>query len=341
MKRRGSAMLFTVVLIAAMTTVIIATLSATSSSLHSQRTVEDTAIARYVIDGAADRIVAEFAAGTLVLPTTKTITVGSQSCTVTATDNSANIQHTIRVDGSLVIRGRSFAETRIVGARKTPNPSYYALFVNSPFTVVGNLTTGLAGTDGDVYGNGLITLSGLSNTVNGNLETTAATLVAVILTVTGVTAYSVAAVPITPLNPATYSAQASAFLGNNLNGYTFPIVGGNYPILYRAGNLSIRGVFRNKGCIFVNGNVTLSANMSYFDANSRISVISTGTINVNFNGVGYFVGNALSTPVTAVTVSRGGIAVSSATIRGALTVVHDPAIWQDSTEGTRLRLPGL
>ena len=172
-KRRGSVMIFVVVLIVSLTTAILATVALTSSIGRDERIYEDRVRMGYAFEGAMEQAAQDFTAGTLsTLPSSRNVNIQGVACSLTITDNNANIPHTMLMSGTATYHGRTISESKVVGKRVAPNPFYYALFVNNGFTYTGALNTGASGANGDVYANGMVIFSG-TGTINGNLESTA------------------------------------------------------------------------------------------------------------------------------------------------------------------------
>ena len=168
-------------------------------------------------------------------------------------------------------------------------PFYYAIFVNSPNSPSHTITTGTSGADGDLYANGAVNLLALSNTVNGELESTS-TVTTGGLTVAGSVFENTTPLTMPSVTSTNYStASGVTTIGTSLNGYTFTTGVTGTQLLYAPTDLSLRGSFRNKGTIFVNGDVTVINSMSYFNSSSRLTVIATGSITFNNpNVVGYW-----------------------------------------------------
>lgn len=343
MKRRGSAMIFAVVMVVAITTSIMVTLTVTTNALRHVRRQEDITRARYALEGAMVQAVAEHGKGTYSLPANRSYVVGGLLNSLTVTDNSSNIRRTLAFSGTVPIRGTTYSESRIMGQRLVASPFYYALFVDGTFSLNNTLTTGSGGANGDVYVKGASSLLGLGNTVNGEFETTS-TLTLGTLSITGTAFEGVPALTFPTVNTTDYStASGVTTIGSSLNGYTFNSGVTGTQLLYAPSDLFIRGTFRNKGTIFVNGDVTVSNAMSYFDSNSRLTVIALGSITFsNSTVVGYWYGDTCWVQASGVNISRGGLAVRSfGSLLGSITVINDPAVWNDPSEGPKMYLPGF
>lgn len=343
MKRRGSAMIFAVVMVVAITTAIMVTLTVVTNALQHVRRQENITRARYALEGAMVQAVAEHGKGTYSLPANRSYVVNGLLNSLTVTDNSSAVKRTLSLSGTVAIRGTTYSEARVMGQRLTASPFYYALFVNDAFSLNNTLTTGSGGENGDVYIKGASSLLGLGNTVNGEFES-ASTLSLGSISITGTAFEGVPALTFPPVNATDYStASGVTTIGSSLNGYTFNSGVTGTQLLYAPTDLSLRGTFRNKGTIFVNGDVTVINTMSYFDSNSRLTVIASGSITFNNpNVVGYWYGQTCWLGLTGVNISRGGLAVMSfGSLLGSITVINDPAVWNDPSEGPKMYLPGF
>lgn len=342
MKRRGSAMIFAIVMVVAITASIMVTLTVTTNALRHVRRQEDITRARYALEGAMVQAVAEHGKGTYSLPANRNYVVNGFTNALTITDNSSSIMRTLSLTGTVPIRGTTYTETRVMGQRLVASPFYYALFVNTAFPTSHAITTGASGANGDLYAKGAVNLLAITNTVNGELESTS-TVTTEQLTITGSVFENTPSIPMPTVDPLNYStASGVTTIGTSLNGYTFTTGVTGTQLLYAPSDLSLRGTFRNKGTIFVNGNVTVTSAMSYFNTSSRLTVIATGSITFDSpNVVGYFFGNFCYTGTSGVNVSRGGLAFNNYFLSGPVTVINDPAVWNDPSEGPKMYLPGF
>jgi hypothetical protein len=347
-RQRGSAMLLVVVFLSAITTVLVAAAGLSSNALKVQTRREEAAITQSAFDGAVDQVMCDYSAGTLSLPNTRNATIGGLTVAITVVDNNSVIPHTLKVDGTLSLNGRSYVYSRVVGARKTPSPFYYAVMTNSSTTLTFPLVTGAGSANGDVCinGSGTFILSG--TTINGDLECTG-TFTPGSLDIKGSLMTGLTAVPFPTPTRANYSAVATASLagGSTVGNYTFAAAGaGMYKVLYVGGNATISGSFTGQGTVYVAGNVTISSNVTYGSAASCVAIIAEGSITVNStatNLAGYYYcnGNFTTLGIPTKTVTRGGITCQQLVLSGGLNVQGDPWVWNTPSEGYRLRLPGM
>jgi hypothetical protein len=347
MKRRGSAMIFAIVLVVSMTTVVVATVWLTSSLVRDERIYEDQTRMKYSIDGATEQVVQDYAAGTLVvLPSTRNTTINGVSCALTITDNSSNVPHTLSVVSTASYKGRTISETKIVGMRKTPTPFYYALFVNGGLTSSATVTTGASSANGDIYSNGAISLTGTGSTINGDLESTSTQSIGT-TTITGTQYPSTTAITFPTVVSTNYSSFANQSTGSSTIGNTtFSTTTGAYYLLYgtRTSGVSIAGTFTGKGTIFVNGPVTISGPISLANSSSRVAIIANGTITFSSSGPhsAYFYGTTCTLPTGGISITKGALVVNSlSTTNQPITITNDTSVWLSLTEGVNQRLPGL
>ena len=345
MKQRGSVMVFAIVLVTAMTSVICATVWLTSSLVKSERVYEDQVRARYAAEAITEQAAQDFTNGTMTLPSTRTPSVTGVTSTVTATDNSSNIPHTMSVTATSTIHGHAVTVTKIVGLRKAPSPFYYAMFVNAGLTSSAAFVTGSSGINGDVYSNGAISLTGTGNTINGDLESTSTQSVGT-STITGSTYPSATAITFPTVTSTNYSAVANQTSNSGtLNGATFSTTTGAYYLLYmNNASVSISGTFTGKGTVYVNGNATISGPITLGNSSSRVAIIASGTITFSSAGPhsAYFYGGACTISATSLTITKGALVVASlATTTKPITITNDTSVWLSSTEGTNHRLPGF
>jgi hypothetical protein len=343
--RSGAAMVFVVVMVGLCTVAVLASVQLTTSASAIQAKRESDARARYAFEGASQLCLSDLRTNNTSVPSTKTYTIGDHKVTLTVTDNSASLARTVRIDAQVTILGRNHKFTRIVGNRLDPHPLFYALFIDDNLDPNRAITVGLDNTAGDTCINGSVVARSNPFTIYGDLETMGTT-VPVGATITGNTVRSAARVPFPALNAASYLAASALSLPlSALNGYGFPVVE-PYQLLYRLGNLDISGAFSGKGTIFVQGDVLISANISYSSASSRLVVIATGKIEAAASVtsiVGFFYSATEFKTVNPATlaISPGGLATKRLTLNGPITITNDPVFWNYPAEGKRHWLPGM
>ncbi len=342
-RQRGTAMLFVLVLVGLMTIAVLAAveLSTSAATLAGRREAE--ARARYAFEGSVQLFLCEYRNKTKSLPSTTVYTVGEQKVDLKATDNSADRPRTIRFEGSTTVQGKLYAFTDVGGDRLDPNPLDYALFTNSNLDPTFGITLGANSTLGDLNVNGSIVNRANPFVINGDLESMGSTLPTG-ATIRGNQMLGESAVPFPSTNSVTYLAAALvSLLVGTVADYVFPGLD-PYPVVYRLGGLDIRGVIRGKGTFYVNGTATISGDITYGDANSRLVVIATGGVTVNAgvaNIAGFYYTNGTFRTNGNVKNTSGSIAAQTLTLGGTLEVIHDPSLWNDRGEAVKHKVPGV
>ena len=339
-------MVFAVVLLSLVTTVLVATVWLSTSIAKDERVQEDQVRVQYAVDAAAEQVAQDCTTGALpALPTSRTVSVNGVACSLTITDNSVNVPHTIGIASSATYHARTLSRTKIIGMRKTPSPFYYSLFVGGGLTYGGTLALGASGSNGDLYAGGNLTLTGSSSVLNGNVEATGS-LSAGSATITGSSYPSTAAVALPSVNSANYSGVANQTVNkSSLAGATLSPTAGAYYLIYCGNsNVSISGTFTGKGTIFASGNVTISGPIVLGNSSSRVAIIANGNISFTSSGPhsAYFYGNGVTVPAGGITITKGALVCNSVSNSTApISITNDTAVWLDATEGSKHRLPGF
>lgn len=338
-------MLYVMVMLAAVTVVWVATSALATSAVTTETRRETKYIAAAAFDGVVDRLKADAIAGNLSLPTVRAYSSGGNTITVTATDNSATLPHSMKVTSSTVINGKTYRDTRVVGQPMTAKPLYYTLFFQDDFSTVNPITTGSSGANGDIGCNGKLTLSSSGNDIEGDVETVGALNVSG--TVNGTKWSGAPSITFT-------CASNAAYLFNSdyvpywtvLSDRTFFPVFGHYPLYYQYGNLSIYGTFTGRATIYVVGNLTITGDVTYGDASSHVAFIVTGNVNIqpsvtHFAGYYFVQGNLTTSGSNAKNLVSGAIATKDATFTCPFQATYDPLIFNSATEAKNLYLPGF
>jgi cytoskeletal protein CcmA (bactofilin family) len=333
------------ILIVAVTTVIVAECDLTATGLRFEKEAERRQDAEYAFEGAISQVIEDYSNDALALPASRQIVVGDVTCNLTVTDNSATLPRTLTVAGQATVKGGfSFPMSRVVGARHAPSVFFYALAISGATTSAQPLVTGGGGADGDVYCAQDLTLSATGNVVNGDLESSGL-VVDPGTTVTGVTYSNAGAVDFpTPSAQAYQDAADVVFPGPAMAGYTFGTGGMFYTLVYCPGSLDISGQIGGRGTIFVNGDVTVSADLTYANASSELAVVASGNITFQSGAtvaVGYFFSPASIQTAGSLTITRGGLVGRNVSWLGTLQIANDPDVWDNESEGPKLRLPGM
>ena len=327
-----------------MTTVAVAYASLSNAARTTETRREQAVIARLAIDGATLKAAYDSGLGTVSYPSTQVEPVGSFSCSVTIADNSVSLSHSLSLSTTLTLLNNTYSDSRIVALKMPQSQFFYCLAINSNTNMSNNVATGASGAKGDVYCDGNLHLRA-TDTVNGDVESTG-NLNQGGATVTGLVSSNVNSIPLPSPNWFNYFSVNSLFLfnpifGNFIFGETFNTP---YEVIYCQGQTSINGTIRGKGIIFVNGNLFVDGDMSYFSANDETSIIVTGNVQINnnvHNIVGYwYCGGGFSTSGN-VTLTRGCIVTDWLALSGLFAATYDPTIWNTPGEAKNMKLPGF
>lgn len=337
-------MLFVVIMSVAITSIVVATSDLTFSAIAAQKAREREVKAMAYLDGVSAKSISQQKAASLVVGSSRTETVDTQNVTTTATDNGGAVQYTLRFDNDTVVDGKTYRNSRVGGTRMVPKPSHYAIFSNSNWTTGQQITAGSAASmNGDISGNGSISLTNVSSVVYGDIEAPSVALAAPSIVVDNVWSGSPAIPFPTPVR-ANYSGAAvvSLFGNRTFTNYLFLSA---YRLVYINGDLDISGVIGGTGVFYVTGNVRITGDITYATAGSRFAIICEGNLDwrpADIVGYYYVLGQVDSTggPGSRI-LSKGGIAANTININRPFTVVHDPAVWTSSTTGINLKLPGF
>ncbi len=343
-RQRGSAILFVVVLIGAITTILLATATITNNARVVQTRREDAVAASLALDGLIAQASADNLAGTLVLPTTRSLTLNAATCAVTITDNSVSKAYTMKLIGTTTVHGRTFSINKVVSSPFTASPFFYALFTNSSVTIPITLTTGSGGSNGDIASNGNITLTSSGTQINGDID-----VVGVCnpnsADVQGAIWTGAPTIPYPALSTATYSAAKTSGAGSTLNSYAFSS-GASYELLYRGSGMNLQGTFSGNGTVCVNGDLSITGDVSYANSSSHVVFLVKGNISVgllvhNISGYYFCTGSFSALSLFGKSLVRGGLVCNSFSTTGGLTINYDTYIWDTPSEAAKLKIPGF
>lgn len=302
--QRGSALILTLLLAIAATTAVLTMANLTSQNSKQESNREYQVKARYGIEGAVARVEQSFNDGTISLGSNTSYTIGGVTWTTNTTDNSGTLSKSYKVTVSGRVGGKDYARSFVIGNPYERGPFHFALYTTKNLSLGQQLTTS-SSPAGSLASDGNIDITANSCVVGGNVEVRGNVTQSKTWTVSGTTK-TVSAIPaggtITTTN---YTSSANRILvTGTLAGMTFAASNELYS---RTGALTISGVVRNKGTIFVNGDVTISADITYFDSNAALAVIATGKITVlstvnNLAGM-YWAGNDITLSTSAATLT--------------------------------------
>jgi hypothetical protein len=345
-KRRGSAYIFGVVMIAAATTVLLSLSQLAASARQMQRKAEIAYKARLAFDGTTNVMVSDAKIVPVMVNTFKSTNFNGTTTNASAMNNEVAMSKSLSVTGTTIADGQSYRFSTIVGQRSDRRPFHFALYVSDPLVPSQPVITGENGAEGDVYSLGGIVLVGAGHSIGGDLESRG-TITAPGVPTAGITLANSVTLGFPSVNFWEYwNARTWTNTGDTtFNGVTF--VGINPCYYVFNGDIRINGTIAGKGVIFTRGNVRVRGNMSYASATDAICIVAEGDIVVDSsvtNLVGYFYAGGtmqFDGNKTTVTVSRGSIVCKSLTApKCTVKVVHDPLIDTTPSVATTLKLPG-
>ncbi len=349
--RRGSAMIMVMLMVLATAAVVVTAAAFGNSSLLQETRYQDLKTAQATWDAFVSEMDAQEAAGTLSLPSNQGFKLNSTYGVISVTDNSANLANSILITGTLTTPdGRTYPESSIISKVPNNTPFDYAIFVNGSFSNGAyTINTGSSGSNGDIFSNGAIALSGSgsasSNVINGNISAAGA-ISTNNITETGTTASGATSITFPSVTSAEYSAvETTTTSNNNITGVTFsnPSLETPYPVLYCSnGGVTISGTVSGIGTVYFNGSVSVNGNMSYANSSSCAVFIVNGSLTTNGSTlVGYwFVTGSYNDNGSGLSLARGGMAVGSYSASSSTNVTLDPTVKNSPTTGNMLHLPG-
>ncbi|MFI5385378.1 MAG: PA14 domain-containing protein [Fimbriimonadales bacterium] len=113
--RQASALVFVLVLVVAMSTAVLTAIAFAAHVASVEDRSETLASATLAMEGATSDIRSELAAGTIAGPGTVAIPVGSMNVTTVITDNAASVPNTYGLASSVVIGGKPYSKTDVIG----------------------------------------------------------------------------------------------------------------------------------------------------------------------------------------------------------------------------------
>lgn len=347
-KRRGSIFIYVVMMMTALTAIILAASSLSVNAVTSQKRREEAVLARHGFQGVVNKIVADAENGTLNIGLTHNIIIGDQNWTVSIANNSTPAK-TYKITGSGTVKGKTYRFERIVGTRAPSYPHYWAIFCNSSLNSNFAVNTGSGGLNGDVYAFGDIDFQA-SSLANGDMQLTGIIRNNSTTKMTGAKLHKGRSIAFPDPSPHTASYKSAAglnlYLGNTLfSAIVFGVAVGDYPVMFVDGNLTLNGLLTGVGTVFVTGSITINGNVTYASTLSRAAFICLGDVNVNsnvstINGYYYSKGAFKTAGTSLLTLARGGVAASQFDLTRPVTIVNDPYLFQNVTEGVKMHMPG-
>ena len=331
-------MIFVVILIAAATTIIAASVDLGRMAIYKQKQSEREAKWQYCLESSKALVVEDLVG---LVGTTQSFakTINGIDLTVTsAVDNSWNPLTGSNITTTGVIDGKVRSTHQYVGKRTTVQPCQFGMFFTGIFQPDANTIL-----NSDIYLAGTINASGLS--ITGDIYSPNVSSPTVASQVGSFIGRQPGQHII--LSDALYAAQASVTTSGTttLNNPTNLSLGSHSQLRYHTGNLTISGNTLGEITIYVKGSVSISNVRNSLSPVGRLVVICNGDIQVE-KGIsdvflicsGRISSNGNSSQARIINGSLAGFEFSR-TI-GAFTVVFDNYFVSNTDGGNRYWLPG-
>jgi hypothetical protein len=339
-RQGGSAYIYVLLMVIAVTTVGLAVASATINSILAQKKLLNKTTADYLLQGAIDHLEILRIYSRLSLPSTQTVAIDGKSIQIEL--SAGTTSNTMNAKLSCDVAGQTFTR-RIVTGRSRPTPFFYAVATTN--LISEDLVTcviGSAASPANVYCGSSVSLTNSSSKVWGDVE--AKSTINATLDTSGTKYQNITDDIFTTSGLLDYLTLASTkyLLNQDWNGFTFNTVaeGSPYHLVHITGNLRLKGVISGRGTIYATGNVTVTGPITYADANSKLVIISQGTTSIDFDSSGYFYGMGGLTLNNGADVYGGVYTTGNLKIKNTTTVAFDSYIANNPDQGTLFRLPG-
>lgn len=338
--RRGSALTFILVVVAATSVAVITLVSFAGQSYRRQISSEYKMATQYAFEGAVSQLRSEDAQGLLSPPLSKNITVGGITTQVTVSDNGSLEANTYRVDATTSGHGQSYARSYVIGTTANSDNLYnYALAFRGAETFNQRVKTY---NSGSIYIGGNLTVSTWGCSDAGDLKTTGSVGGYYSMPVSGTTNSNASALSTPSFTAGNYLAAANLYYsyGTSFSGGTAP----NGYLIYINGNVTFNsGTYGGKVTVFVTGDVTVNGTMTYADSASQLVVICQGNLKCGAStptAVGtYYVAGQMSVTDTF-TVTRGSVTANSLYMTAALNCTFDPYFVNNPSQLATFKVPG-
>ncbi len=343
-KRRGSALLFTLLTSIAATTVILATVGSVTQEVQRQRLSERSHIVSASFDAVVNKVISEFAAGDRELgPASITVAINGSTWNVTMTDNSGSVNNSILVSGTGLVNGKIEYGRKVVPRPYLESPFIYGLTTMKDLVVTENITVGSALSQCNVWAEGKITGTRWL-TVQGSIRTTSVVTSPWVTATAGIqTNRQARGIP--PLDVSLYQGVADRTIsGGSYVGFTFAK---DYEVVYVNGDFNMSGAIAGKGTIVAKGHIQFDADTSYADKGSRIVFLSGGEIRVkgwtsNIVGVLCSSGKLVIDGGLSVKLEPGiAVTYDKLDVTDPFIIGFDRFIADNPEEGPKYKLPGF
>lgn len=342
MKQRGSALIFVLAMVFSITSMVLVTAAMTRSVSDRNEISHRSAQEKLSLAGSKAFVLAKSKDDSIALGSNYTVNIAGENFTVRAADSSAVTKRTYAVSITGSTRSKSTAMTGMTGTRRTSHPLYYALWVGGTLNDSGSKILTVNTDNGFVYANiiaktGTATLS--SDVVYGTSSTVATVPYGEVEKVVE---------PFFSFRAADYSAALPLpILTSSLPNPVLGLLSGlYYPTFYREGKLDVSGTITGTGIIFVNGDLTVTANLAYALASTRVVFVVSGDMTVSptvtdFVGHFYVAGKVDLQQNALLKLNRGTIACAGDLTYREFTVTPDPYFLNEEGEAAKYRMPGF
>ena len=303
-------MIFVVILIAAATTIIAASVDLGRMANYKQKQAERDAKWQYCVESSKALVVEDLVD---LVGTTQSFanTINGVNLTVTsAVDNSWNPLTGVNITTTGVIDGKTRSTHQYVGKRATVQPCQFGMFFTTKFqpsstvTLTGDLYVPTINVDtsqltlvGDIYSSSTTATSLVSQTGSFFGRQPGQSII---------------------LNDAAYAAQATVTTSGTttLNNITNPSSGTHSQLRYHTGALTISGTITGEVTIYVKGSVNINVVKNVPAGIARLVVICNGDVQFQNGTSDVFV--ICNGTISTATSGGGGGGGSSQIINGSL-----------------------
>ncbi len=344
-KRRGSALIFVSVMLVAITSIVVASTQLNFAAAEKSSRVISDAKAQATFEAQVALVNAANKTNSFTVPYSGNFTLNGYTINVDIRDNSSVMDRTLLISAGGTLNDKQYTFTRVVGARQTSYPLYYAIFSDGLLDATGYSLYTLNG--GPIYSRGAITINP-SCSIDGDVIAGE--------TVTDTGAANVRnkvsfgpSLRAPSFNASDYQSAGTA-LSNLLPlatvSFSSALLGQPYPMYYCDGNTSLAGPILGKGTLFVKGNLTITGDMTpVLGAQLLIIVDGTITINSTVNNICgwlYAGKDIISTGGGLLTVNGGSICTMKRyRIARSVAVYSDRSMWSNRNEAIRFHAPGF
>lgn len=344
--RRGSVLIYTSVLMVAITTVVVGTVQLNVvASQKAERRIDD-AKAEETFNAQVALVKSVCKSNAISLPLTFNCTMNGHTLACTVTDNGSTLLRSYRIESSGAgTRNRSFV--RVIGGRQATHPFYYALWTAGNFDATGiGVTTG---TGGHIYVGGNATFDALSSLGGdvysaGTLAEGAASIGK--NTQSGLTPTALAAPNLVALKADSTSLLAVPLLSTLT--FLSLLINGHYAMHYYTSLTTMSGLVSGKGTAVFERSITVTGNVTYLSGAARAVFIVNGDLTINptvtrVDGLWYVTGNVNMIGTSTTLQNTRGAIVCGGTINRTrpLNITMDTAFWTGRAEAQRHCVPGF